>query len=237
MRTITLRAPIDGTVHEIAPVNSEVRAGISPALVEFEKKRAARSGEPLSKAYDFQGLSPQAGGLLYKVQSDILELQLSEESRKLEQAKQRLSHLEAQRNFELGSEGKSGVAQRELERLELKLWSDWEYFGNFTGGATITRLWGEQRAATLTGPLKKVQDLELEIARAKHEFLKVDWESKLTSANQELASAVESVKNAQLQIRFGEVYSSEVVRVTKIHVLRFQYVTKGEAILDVSTQS
>lgn len=229
-------APIDGVVHKLAAVGDEASPGVSPALYEFERRRSHVADVPCE--YGLQSFDRANGSLLFKVHSDVLQLQLVEERRKLCLARLKLSQLEKQRDMEIGVDKEPGLSQKEIARLRLRVESDWEYFGNFTGGPRIAAGWGnEPRAGVLFSKLAKVPMMELEIAAERQAFLVDDWKVRIDTASAEVESAESSVEITELQTKFGEVYCSQKCRVTEVRVLSFQYVTQGDPVLDVAVIS
>jgi hypothetical protein len=115
MSAISVRAPIDGVVHRIANVGFQASPGVSPALKKFEQRRANRKPHPIESEYSLSGL-PDVGDVLFKVHSDILQLQLLEEEQKLEIAEQKLKRLKEQRDLEIGTAKSKGISQLEPPR-------------------------------------------------------------------------------------------------------------------------
>jgi hypothetical protein len=231
VRKVTIRAPFDGFVESVALPGTEYPGETPRALYDFNRLRkdtgtAAHPLKvrtlPLEPAVD---VTPNTVAMLT---SEVLDLQLAEETRKLEAAQARLDA--AQSSFTLEKDLKSHVVEARKAQDEAGRYfaeHNRNVFHSDGGLSQSDANTYASNAGTDRTETRQVFDQRLDYQLSK------DFPDRLKIAQKELKAARNSVEIINATLKLGEIVCPRHCRVKAVYVFSEQWVTKGDPLLDV----
>jgi len=230
-RKVTIHAPFDGLVESVAGLNTEFAPQTPPALFAFNDLRKttgtvthplAVRNLPQAPAADF--VIP----LVVNVTSEILDLQLAEETRKLEAAQARVTA--ASTSYDLEKKLKpTAVTARTAQDEEGRYLTEHNrnIYHSDSGLSQSDANAYASNANTGRGAYRQIFDDRLNYLVDK------DMPNRLKIAQKELSAANYSVQIVNATLKLGQIVCPSHCKVIAVHVFQQQWVTKGDPLVEV----
>jgi multidrug resistance efflux pump len=229
--SITIRAPIDGYVLSLAPEQTILDRGLSPAQKEFDalRSRIAASYRRSDSTPSYATLLKEstAGALLAEIRADSIDLQLALEAEKLKLARAKLDQAVRTLAFEQNI--------RPVEDSREQARSAFMDYSNRVPAEQLMNVFGKSTnyKEALTTHVDTLRQKQLEaFTKRAGENLTI-LQERVRIAGQELAVAELTAAIVTATAKLGQLVCPMRCRVRKLNVVPGQYVTKGDPVAEV----
>jgi biotin carboxyl carrier protein len=217
-----LRAPLDGYVKEISKSGDSFQGGLSESQIQYDRFRQKMLSD-LRWAKDAKSLDSVTKPVAI-IFSDILQIQYLREEKRLSIANEQLTLAKSVANLEkgvAGAERANQLAMTKLNKVNAQL------------QIKNTKKIIKEEIDTIGHETTMLNDRTLNVfdKRQQHSLSALD--TQITIAEKELASARDTLDMLKANISQGIVSCPTECVVTKVFVMKGQFVTKGDEILEV----
>jgi biotin carboxyl carrier protein len=235
---VVIRAPIDGHVIRVVDTGHKAKGTISEAQRQFDVLRTAVG---IPQRYSTPELNQDdPTSVVVELTSDVLELQVKQETIKLALANERLDL--ARKTYGLENELKDvDMAREDAKAIYQKelTYEGYLRMGNPRDKCELPNqaCTGQPRAAKFIKAGNTMSDKTVEGFAARQDYqLTTELPNRLDLARKELESAATSVAIINANIALGRITCPRACTVRKVFVMPGQYVTKGDPLLAVAVQ-
>lgn len=235
-KRITFVSPLDGRLVSVAEVGTSFSAALSTSQNRFAILRGGGSRSDIASKLE-EMLEPSSQDLIFVVRSDLLDLQLIEENRRIDTARKRLNLAIQQ----LGLERELEPSQSELDKsraairsIDADAFYERHRFSRRRCDLPNDACLGNDKALRHRATVRSQNEAEARIVTDRRSF-KIEQElpTQIAAARADLASAETSLALLEATARVGEVTCPQTCLIVDFHAVEGQFVTKGDPIVTV----